>query len=891
MNRSHRSIRSTDSHSHSQQQQSFDPFSYDDHDDDHDDDDDITEMPNTQSHSHEFSQTFSQSTAMIMEDGTGDDDGWGMSPTRTTSTAFQSLRSGRSSGSSSYSGVHRVGSHRTLSRVNRSSGLSTVASGDTNSYCSHYDENSVLRASTSSASASVFPREARPDVLARQPNKGSTFNPNGALTLGVEVRAVDFHAKVAFEPRPAVPDEYRYQSSDAAIGDKKVKSPSLLHCEVLERMRGQQHVRQLAWKAGVSDQVGVFSSVDAHYHASRLVNAKEYLASLPVVPPTILKHRLPLRCDVGFPNASPEEIQLKEREICNMAEQEELQPRILLLAGAFVDGMVESDGEVTNMKSEYDEYSIFAPPIESIASTSKLWRSRPFQDRPPGMKYFVASPLDLILPGKLTSEEPLIGYLSLYYLNKGQSKQSRYGCRISEDFIFSTGNWKGLNLKEEASQFIQRTLLGTASFQGGKKKSSTSEGSSDKNRRRKKKALFSYDPIALQNVEQTLFVVLQINRITQTDIFRKQKKSFFSLGNNYRANGSIAKSIYSNFGSQFLSPHCFGIFPAPVSSTSFGDMRLSWPQGSVQSCSLFSYPKNSLSEKSFVESLYSIVHENGGNLKRLNGGSAELFISLLGSDFCQVLQQTPVRLKESDVNDDGVPRLLVDFSGDGAIMMNPENNSKSISTNERSRRSDLVRLPQSPRPCGYMDSYEIKEVFFLPPRFSDEQDSEHPLLTRTFINMLYIYPIRISTKHVERSERDKVLSLRLRVVRQTIIVDDLGSSETLRSTVDCLYNPAPGRPTLQAVYTKVLPCRGEKVVHCRDEFKVRLPSVLDGSYFLQFSLFNLQVNENDLEGSFVAEVLAESMVPLSEISEPSYKYQVSTILTNGVSLILIFVKL
>ena len=76
-------------------------------------------------------------------------------------------------------------------------------------------------------------------------------------------------------------------------------------------------------------------------------------------------------------------------------------------------------------------------------------------------------------------------------------------------------------------------------------------------------------------------------------------------------------------------------------------------------------------------------------------GKTQIFTSVLVSDFCQVLQQTPKELFHPIQNK--LPRLLVDSTGDGAIMMNPENGSKSST---KSRRSDLVRLPPAPKSSG-----------------------------------------------------------------------------------------------------------------------------------------------------------------------------------------------
>ena len=81
-------------------------------------------------------------------------------------------------------------------------------------------------------------------------------------------------------------------------------------------------------------------------------------------------------------------------------------------------------------------------------------------------------------------------------------------------------------------------------------------------------------------------------------------------------------------------------------------------------------------------------------------------------------------------------------------------------------------------------------------------------------------------------QHDKLLSLRVRLIQQNILSDELGSSETIRTYVDSIFNPAPGCPILQAVYTKITPvdCRpGVNVIYMRDEIDIKLPAILDNS--------------------------------------------------------------
>ena len=59
-------------------------------------------------------------------------------------------------------------------------------------------------------------------------------------------------------------------------------------------------------------------------------------------------------------------------------------------------------------------------------------------------------------------------------------------------------------------------------------------------------------------------------------------------------------------------------------------------------------------------------------------------------------------------------------------------------------RYDLVRLPPSPRPSGYLDSFEVKEVVYFPPLASDQNDPIISLVSSSYLNVMYLYPKQAS---------------------------------------------------------------------------------------------------------------------------------------------------
>ena len=52
----------------------------------------------------------------------------------------------------------------------------------------------------------------------------------------------------------------------------------------------------------------------------------------------------------------------------------------------------------------------------------------------------------------------------------------------------------------------------------------------------------------------------------------------------------------------------------------------------------------------------------------------------------------------------------------------------------------------------------------------------------------------------------------------------------------------------------------------RDEFKLRLPMIIDGTFFLQFTLIEIECGDDNESHSGTFRVAAESSIPLSSSS-------------------------
>lgn len=303
-------------------------------------------------------------------------------------------------------------------------------------------------------------------------------------------------------------------------------------------------------------------------------------------------------------------------------------------------------------------YSVFAPPVDAMYSSSQLWRPRPFMDRPPGHIYFLACPLDLRLDEGDT--EPFFCTMSLYCLpqqrppsnkmattdsaNNTYSSDNLFRGKISEDFFFPAGDWNaiegfkgvGLEVDEGRRQFDSHD---------------DEEPTQQSWRRRKRRAIMSYDPLDVSLGD--LHLVIQVYRATgpksdngrgnaptadQTNGSSHSKRGLFagkllpskakSRQKTQAADESGKNSTLGSFeelGAQYLVPVCFGITPV-------------FPAGyishqKIEKLALISFPDASLSNEDFVKLLTSISNTYSlpaAKSAQTTCGSADLFTSYLG---------------------------------------------------------------------------------------------------------------------------------------------------------------------------------------------------------------------------------------------------------------------
>ena len=400
---------------------------------------------------------------------------------------------------------------------------------------------------------------------------------------------------------------------------------------------------------------------------------------------------------------------------------------------------------------------------------------------------------------------------------------------------------------------------------------------------------------------------------------------------------SISESTYNDIGTKLLTPLCFGITPL-FSRASEGSSQ--WPDGSSQEMNLYSLPAIAESEVEFIERLIFIYTESNSDVDDTDDddtsikidsagvstpskrrlfkparsvksqhiqetrkavarvrptkiiGSATLFTSDLGIDFTQVMLTEP-KILAGDIDSTvgrRIPRLLVDISGDCAIAMNPHNDQNSTSSgigseSSRNKRSNLIRLPKALNPAGYSDISEVRELQYLPPRAVKQYDVDTPSSFQSTTNLLYIYPNALKLSAEIESQQSHVI--RIRLLTTSVPSDNAsGHTESSHRSLESFHNPAPwaGRRMLHEVYTQVLPRNNEiGNVILRDEFKLRLPNIIDGTYFLEFTLYRIDLSNNGTDSRIDMVSVSETIIPLSSASnrEASSGVRITTIIPNG----------
>lgn len=280
---------------------------------------------------------------------------------------------------------------------------------------------------------------------------------------------------------------------------------------------------------------------------------------------------------------------------------------------------------------------------------------------------------------------------------------------------------------------------------------------------------------------------------------------------------------------------------------------------------------------------------SGAAGKQINAplaATASVFSSTLSTDWLETMLKEPTdmhgfKLKQPrQIGTQTVmPKLLCDVSGDFAVMLEEPGVGK--------RRSNLIRSQSHTQPAGYATASEIREVLFLPARAEKQYDVDIPPSLKSLLNLLYLFPrlLRASPDQQNNSSKQKKedhqrYTVRLRLVRSSLAVDTTGTIATSQKTLEAFHSASPwtGSPLVREVFTRIPSSQRPSKVQkdttgeqpMRDEFKLRLPAILDGTYFLQFSLFVL-------EPDCTLRAVAENSIPLSS----SAGSKVATCIPNG----------
>ena len=557
-----------------------------------------------------------------------------------------------------------------------------------------------------------------------------------------------------------------------------------------------------------------------------------------------------------------------------------------------------------------DPYSIFAPPLGATYSRSLGWRPRPFHDRLPGLEYAAVCPMKINLP--VGDAEPLFCSIALYSLPNTAVKTpggASYG-RLSEEFWSPAGDWswKASESDERASSSL-----------------------------RTHRAIFSYDTLALSaNGLDSLFIVLKVFKPADGS-FRKNNKSTSQLGtsrNESDESKTSVEELYRGIDTQILTPVCFGI-SSMYDGREPGSFGMKWPSGEVDEMDLLPFPVQSESEEAFVDRLSHMVASKETTSKStkmeqapdreetpikkkglakmfrspmkprgsvrsnqapaplpLNAtdsicGKATLFKSSLGHDFLESLLSEPQEI-HCDKHDTAIPKLLSDPTGDNAVILRGKS-----AVGRTYKRSNLARMPNVSEAAHYNQVADSREVLGMTIR-REKTSLDPPLPTRSLINLLYVLPHKLTLKIEAKRASVKCPTVRMRLVQTEESINlQKGGTKITQTPIASIYSKCPwaGQSIVESAFTTIAGNFGANTtdytpnlkegISFLDEFKVRLPLLIDGTYSLEFSLFDvIDSSEADISLSHIA----TANVPLSSSGtrDPGSGSKVATIIPNGV---------
>ena len=303
-------------------------------------------------------------------------------------------------------------------------------------------------------------------------------------------------------------------------------------------------------------------------------------------------------------------------------------------------------------------------------------------------------------------------------------------------------------------------------------------------------------------------------------------------------------------------------------------------------------------------------------------GSVQLFVSWLGADFLECMLSEPPELSATSspgnpTTPTELPRVLVDPTGDAAILLRGSGSTSLSSSSSREaqihsnnnhhKRSHLVRLPPVPIPADYVQAAELREVLAFPARPEKSYDLDPPLPTyRSLVNFLFVYPRSIKTLVGGEATAGGInngssFTVRFRLVKvehqttldnkSTMNGQPLSTTASNKSMpVANVHSNAPwaGKSLVESAYTTILGTSDVPLSNLQqgipflfDEFKVRLPLLLDGTFYLEFILFAVEPVPN--QGVALRPLAEPSLVPLSSSGtrDAGSGSKVATVIPNG----------
>ena len=771
------------------------------------------------------------------------------------------------------------------------------------------------------------------------------------LTSGVSVKTVDLTLRTAFEERALLhlllTGIHTTSSANTIPTDV---SPSPLHVQILNHFYVKmKEARQLCWHPSVSMDADPFIRQDgkrstAKNNGYRGISDQEYkmgtidlMSNSPAL--TYYKKRLPMRADVGFPDVSQEEIQIKQEEIRIETEWEEFSPRLIqLLHTPLLHSTPTFSTQeyqwISTCPSKHPLYPYATPilnqylsptatintSVNNIPSPKQITAlstvSEEEDDGSSNNNQTSSSSVSTAQAGNTTKTKTITKIISPSETERTWSVfappvdatySSKYMWRArpfadrpagmthvlvtptleQEDVVCSFALYyfrdnKLVKVSEDCN--IASTISHSKNVNALKAQFPNWNGIISQ--QQQKKAILSYDPILTPTKD--LYLLFQLYQVTQPPPPKSKKTFRWSSSTSKTTSTPDTKSnfMYETFGTQYLSPLCFAFIPLYSSD----GIIPNYPKESCeQTLTFLPYPSSNVDLVQHCSALLQKRDSTKITAKSSNSKKkSKLRLSSTKQSALTTVTENDDVSATSSSSSWGYASVMtsslgIDFTQ--SLLHDASSSTGNIGLRSLTDPSGDCAIAIHPDNNKNHTVKKRSQLIRLPPvapcgylesaEIIEVLTLPHPEWTLSSHTLVNF--LYLYPKKLALLDKDSNNNKLLFTVRIRLVQQSMEVDEST-GAMETVYTP------MESIYN---PAPGSPALltaiytkipfQVEEEVKIRLPLRLDGSYFFQFTLYTLEFDEK--EHLLHPTIINETLVPLSTTTRSSNK--VMTIIPNG----------